>query len=199
VVFGGTNVGADGNFDISSLDGSNGFVINGIEANDNLGWSVSSAGDINGDGIADLIIGAPGNKTTYARNDSSKSYVVFGGTNIGEGGSFDLSLLDGSNGFVINGINPSDYSGLSVSGAGDINGDGIADLIIGAPGTDYNGSYSGSTYIVFGGAGVGAGGSFDLSSLDGNNGFVLNGIAAGDGQASPLAVLGMSTAMALMT
>jgi len=180
VVFGGTNVGVDGNFDISSLDGSNGFVINGIEANDNLGWSVSSAGDINGDGIADLIIGAPGNTTTYARNDSSKSYVVFGGTNIGEGGSFDLSLLDGSNGFVINGINPSDFSGWSVSAAGDINGDGIADLIIGAPYADPNSSYSGSTYIVFGGAGVGAGGSFDLSSLDGNNGFVLNGIAAGD-------------------
>jgi hypothetical protein len=179
VVFGGTNVGADGNFDISSLDGNNGFVINGIDANDNLGWSVSSAGDINGDGIADLIIGAPGNTTTYARNDSSKSYVVFGGTNIGEGGSFDLSLLNGSNGFVINGINPSDYSGSSVSGAGDINGDGIADLIIGAPYADPNGSNSGSTYIVFGGAGVGAGGSFELSSLDGNNGFVLNGIAVG--------------------
>jgi len=181
VVFGGTNVGADGNFDISSLDGSNGFVINGLEPLDNLGWSVSSAGDINDDGIDDLIIGAPGYNLSGFQNNSSKSYVLFGGTTIGADGSFDLSTLDGSNGFVINGINSGDYSGWSVSAAGDINGDSIADLIIGAPKADPNGSNSGSTYIVFGGAGVGAGGRFDLSSLDGKNGFALNGIAAGDG------------------
>lgn len=176
VVFGGTEVGGDGNFDITSLDGSNGFVINGVEAYDNLGWSVSRAGDLNGDGIADLIIGAPGN--SY-RNPNSKSYVLFGGADIATTGN-DLSLLDGSNGFVINGINPSDSSGWSVSNAGDINFDGIDDLIIGAPDADPNGAGSGSTYVVFGGMGVGEGGSFDLSTLDGNNGFVINGINLGD-------------------
>ena len=54
--------------------------------------------------------------------------------------SFDLSTLDGTNGFVINGINRDDRSGWSVSGAGDINGDGIDDLIIGAPRADPNGN-----------------------------------------------------------
>jgi hypothetical protein len=64
--------------------------------------------------------------------------------------SFNLSDLDGSNGFVIKGIDVDDYSGDSVSGAGDINGDGIDDLIIGAPGADPNGSFSGESYVVFG-------------------------------------------------
>ena len=52
----------------------------------------------------------------------------------------ELSDLDGSDGFVINGIDANDYSGVSVSGAGDINGDGVADLIIGADGADPNGN-----------------------------------------------------------
>ena len=56
-------------FNLSDLNGSNGFVINGIDVGDNSGVSVSNAGDINGDGFGDLIIG-----TSYAK----KSYVVFG-------------------------------------------------------------------------------------------------------------------------
>jgi hypothetical protein len=180
VIFGGPNVTDNGRFEISALDGSNGFVINSVERFDYLGWSVSSAGDVNADGIDDLIIGAPGQGDfSYSQNTSSKSYVLFGGADIATTGS-DLSLLDGTNGFVINGINPTDNVGYSVSNAGDLNGDGIADLIIGAPDADPNGVNSGSTYIVFGGASVGAGGSFELSSIDGINGFVLNGIETGN-------------------
>ena len=45
---------------LSDLNGTNGFIINGIDAYDNSGTSVSSAGDVNGDGIDDIIIGADG-------------------------------------------------------------------------------------------------------------------------------------------
>ena len=70
-----------------------------------------------------------------------QSYVVFGSSS-GFGASLNLSSLNGSNGFVINGIDAGDYSGYSVSSAGDINGDGFDDLIIGARGADPNGQSS---------------------------------------------------------
>jgi hypothetical protein len=156
---------------LSELNGTNGFVINGIAAGDSLGVSVSDLGDINGDGIADLIIGAPGADPNGS--NSGTSYVVFGGTTLGSNGSFDLSSLDGSSGFAINGLATGDQLGFSVSGAGDINGDGIADLVIGARrGTS-------SSYVVFGGTTIGAGGSLDLASLNGSNGFALNSITTG--------------------
>ena len=67
----------------------------------------------------------------------------------------ELSDLDGSDGFVVNGIDSVDYSGSSVSGAGDINGDGVDDLIIGAYLADPNGITSaGESYVLFGGVGV---------------------------------------------
>ena len=51
------------NIDLSTLNGTNGFKISGVAAFDDSGFSVASAGDINGDGIDDLIIGAPGSQT----------------------------------------------------------------------------------------------------------------------------------------
>jgi len=162
---------------LSELNGTNGFAINGIAAGDSLGVSVSDLGDINGDGIADLIIGAPGADPNGS--NSGTSYVVFGGTTLGSNGSFDLSSLDGDNGFVINGLATDDKLGFSVSGAGDINGDGIADLVIGAPDKTPTSGTS-SSYVVFGGTTIGAGGSLDLASLNGSNGFLINGITSFD-------------------
>ena len=79
---------------------------------------------------------------------------------------------------MINGIDPNDRSGRSVSNAGDVNGDGVDDIIIGAYGADPNGiNAAGESYVVFG-SNSGFSASFDLSDLDGSNGFVLNGIDA---------------------
>ncbi|BBD68278.1 hemolysin-type calcium-binding region [Nostoc commune NIES-4072] len=180
VVFGGTNVGSSGSLNLSDLNGTNGFLINGIRSNDFSGQSVSNAGDINNDGIDDLIIGAQ-----YADpnriSGAGQSYVVFGGTNVGTNGSLNLSDLNGTNGFLINGIRSNDFSGRSVSNAGDINNDGIDDLIIGAFGADPNGiSGAGQSYVVFGGTNVGSGGTLNPSDLNGNNGFIINGIRSND-------------------
>ncbi|MEH2326521.1 MAG: hypothetical protein V7K32_23755 [Nostoc sp.] len=180
VVFGGTNLGSDGSLNLSDLNGTNGFIINGIAKYDYSGSSVSNAGDINNDGIDDLIIGASGaspNSITQAR----QSYVVFGGTNLGSSGTLNLSDLNGTNGFIINGIAGNNYSGISVSNAGDINNDGIDDLIIGAPNANPNGiTQAGQSYVVFGGRNLGSGGTLNLSDLNGTNGFIINGIAEGD-------------------
>ncbi|MEO8350864.1 MAG: integrin alpha, partial [Chthoniobacteraceae bacterium] len=114
---------------LSDLDGANGFDISGVAAGDKSGFSVSGAGDINGDGIDDVIIGA--HRADTNGSDSGASYVVFG-SSTPFAASLNLSGLTGANGFKISGVAAGDYSGRSVSGAGDINGDGIDDLTIGA-------------------------------------------------------------------
>ena len=178
IVYGGASPpGTGGRFNLSTLDGSNGFILTGIDANDQSGRSVSSAGDVNGDGYDDLIIGANGG------DPNGEIYVIYGGANApGRDGVLDLSDLDGTNGFILTGIDANDFSGRSVSSAGDVNGDGYDDLIIGANRADPNGDgEAGETYIVYGGASApGTGGRFNLSTLDGSNGFILNGIDAYD-------------------
>ena len=133
-------------FDLSTLDGKNGFIIPG-EEDGNLGYSVSDAGDINGDGIGDLVIGSPLGDPDGKIN-AGVTYVLFGSKE-----RFDLTLNPstlGTKGFVINGAQAGDQSGRSVSNIGDINGDGVDDLAIGAPFSGINGDNSGAAYIIFG-------------------------------------------------
>ncbi|MFV2090090.1 MAG: hypothetical protein ACC642_05500, partial [Pseudomonadales bacterium] len=131
VLLAGYNVFAGGFpavLDPSTLDGANGFQINGINAGDRSGWSVSGAGDVNGDGFDDMIIGAVF-ADPNGRDDAGESYVLFGKSG-GFSAVIELSTLDGANGFRIEGLNAGDRMGGSVSGAGDVNGDGFDDLII---------------------------------------------------------------------
>ena len=137
--------------DLSTLDGRNGFPLNGVAADDFSGRAVSSAGDVNGDGLADLLIGAFGADPNGS--NSGASYVVFG-RNTAQTSPFpanlNLSDLDGTNGFRLNGVAAYDLSGRAVSSAGDVNGDGGADLLIGTSRADLSGSYSRASYVVFG-------------------------------------------------
>jgi Ca2+-binding RTX toxin-like protein/alpha-tubulin suppressor-like RCC1 family protein len=164
--------------------GNGGFVINGQSANDWSGWPVAGAGDVNGDGLADLIIGARQSDPASGSN-AGRSYVVFGKSG---SGAVDLSAIaTGNGGFAINGHCAADLSGEGVAGVGDVNGDGLADLIVGVPGSDSaGGADAGRTYVVFGKSG---GGAVNLSAIaSGSGGFVINGQSAGD--ASGLDVAG---------
>lgn len=176
VVFGSAN-GFDANLDLSALDGSDGFVLNGVDIFDSSGAAVSSVGDVNNDGVDDIIIGAAG-----ADRDGTlltgESYVVYGSAT-GFDASFDLSSLDGDNGFVLNAVDVGDLSGYSVSSAGDVNGDGISDILLVSYGADPEGYYTGEAYVVYGSE-TGFDASFDLASLDGSNGFALNGVHLDD-------------------
>ncbi|MEM6726037.1 MAG: integrin alpha, partial [Bacteroidota bacterium] len=164
VLFGGSNLSM--NIDLSTLDGTNGFVINGIDDGDNSGVSVNQAGDLNDDGIDDVIIGANSAEPGGAFL-AGESYVVFGALNFSA--SLDLSNLNGTNGFILNGIDAEDRSGRSVSPIGDFNDDGIDDILIGATGAAPNGSINaGECYVVFGANTFPT--SLDLSSLNGSNG-----------------------------
>jgi hypothetical protein len=166
VVF-GSKSGFTTPFNLTNLDGNNGFAINGINGENNLG--LSGAGDINDDGIADIIIGSPD-----ANSFAGQSYVVFGSKE-GFATPFNIAYLNGNNGFTTNGINSADTSGNSVSIVGDINGDRIADIIVGAP----NANGVGQSYVIFGSK-SGFTTPFNLTNLNGNNGFVINGINSAD-------------------
>jgi large repetitive protein len=176
VVFGKSDGTAVSLLSISSAIGTLGFAINGRLSADVSGRAVSGVGDVNGDGLADILIGAPEGDAGAGRNDAGLSYVVYGKTS---NTAVNLSQLSSStSGIVISGQTASDWSGLAISGAGDVNGDGIADLIVGAPQSDSSAVDAGRSYVVFG--------STNLSSLllsaivASNGGFVINGQSASD-------------------
>ena len=99
---------------LSSLNGTTGFRLDGVAASDSSGRSVASAGEVNGDGFADLIVGA------YLADpnglDSGSSYVVFGKAG-GWTPTVNLSSLDGTTGFRLDGVAAGDFSGWSVTSA----------------------------------------------------------------------------------
>ncbi|WP_202783967.1 Ig-like domain-containing protein, partial [Bathymodiolus thermophilus thioautotrophic gill symbiont] len=177
--------GKQDNTDVINLSaiaaGTGGFVINGESMGDHSGWSVSSAGDVNGDGLDDLIVGAyqadPSNKS-----NAGKSYVVFGKQNNTD--AINLSAIaagTSTGGFVINGELASDYSGRSVSSAGDVNGDGLDDLIVGAYQADSsNKSNAGKSYVVFGKQDNTAINLSAIAAGTSTGGFVINGESADD-------------------
>ena len=181
VIFGSPSIGQNGTLEISSLNGTTGFVVNGVAAGDHSGYSVSGIGDLNEDGVDDLVIGAP-MASSKGKILSGTSYVVFGSPGIGSGGVLELSSLNGLNGFVINGAMASDSSGTSVSRAGDVNHDGIDDLLIGAPKASPKGKYqAGISYLIYGDIAIGNTGILELFNCNETVCFLINGVTAGDG------------------
>jgi tetratricopeptide (TPR) repeat protein len=113
------------------------------QANESLGIKIEKAGDVNGDGIPDVIAGAPGTERAYVYSGRDGKLLL------------TLSSKEGSEGF-----------GLGVAGVGDHNGDGYADVVVGAPGNNA--------------AGPGAGRAYVFSGKDGALLFTLTGENAGD-------------------
>jgi len=97
----------------------------------NYGYSVGSAGDVNGDGYSDIIVG------TYAvGGNAGAAYVYYGRSSApATTASWSSTGAAGS------------YYGASVAGVGDVNGDGFTDVMVGAPGT---GNYNGTAYLYYG-------------------------------------------------
>ncbi len=163
--------------------------IQGKVASDHAGDSVAPAGDVNNDGIDDVIVGAP-------NVGAGAAYVVFGrphgDSNPNAATAIDLNSL-GSGGFAITGAANGDRAGASVDGVGDMNNDGKDDVIVGASGGN------GAAYVVFGKATTSP---VALGTL-GGQGFAISGVAgigadvagAGDvdGNGTPDVILGAPT------
>ena len=150
--------------------GSADIRIDGAAAGDLAGTSVSPAGDVNGDGGEDVIIGAPG-ADNNGRAESGSAYVVFSSITFNAGPTVDLGNL-GQDGFRIDGAAAGDFAGISVSKAGDINQDGIDDVLVGA--VDIAMTVPGAAYVVFGKKSTAP---VDLAAL-GGGGLVMNGNTA---------------------
>ena len=112
------------------------WAVAGENPSDQYGWSVSGAGDVNDDGYSDVIVGA----TSSASN--GKAYLYLGSAS----GPLPSATWTAS------GATPSEGFGGSVSGAGDVNGDGFSDVIVGAKWRD---SARGQAYVYYGGGGLG--------------------------------------------
>jgi DNA-binding beta-propeller fold protein YncE len=149
VVFGKASGAFPDPLPLSTLNGANGFRLDGATATDYTGFAVA-AGDINGDGYADILIGAENAGYNSVANSGSV-YAVYGGPAMKNGTAWSTcpclltsagSVINGTNGFRLDGVTTSDNAGHSVAVA-DVNGDGLADILID------NGA---SIYVVYGGA-----------------------------------------------
>ncbi|MBI4592013.1 FG-GAP repeat protein, partial [Candidatus Uhrbacteria bacterium] len=126
-----------GDIDLSDAD----VLLRGEMWYDNAGWSVAGIGDVNGDGVDDLAVGSPYND--YYEADIGAAYVLFGASISGE-----MSL--GETEVKMRGESYNDNAGWSVAGVGDVNGDGVDDLAVGAPSSDDAATDAGSVYVLFG-------------------------------------------------
>ncbi len=182
-------------FPMAGGDGSAGFVIAGAGEGDALS-TIEGAGDINGDGIEDIIVGAIG------ANDVGEAYLIYG-QSAGFPPIVDARQLypafggDGSLGTVLRGTGAGAATGSAVAGVGDVNGDGLDDLLVGADGSGAVGvdGVPGAAYLVFGKAG-GLGALVELGRLapgaggDGTDGVVFNGIDRADRAGEHVASVG---------
>ncbi len=125
-----------GTLDLASADA----VLAGVAADDGAGTFVTFPGDIDGDGVGDLLIGAPG--TDGGGRSAGSAYLVLGGVT----GASSLSAAEAE----ISGLSSSDGVGDALAAAGDTNGDGVGDFLIGVEADDDNGSGSGTTWLVEG-------------------------------------------------
>ncbi len=130
----------DGFADSTNLsDAESAFYGEGV--NDTAGLSVANAGDVNGDGVTDLIVGAPRNSS--AAPNAGAAYVVYGPADPG-----DVNLSDAD--VVLRAPENNELAGWSVSTAGDVNGDGLDDVVVGAPYNDSAAPNGGAAYVIYG-------------------------------------------------
>jgi len=116
------------------------ITITGESADDDFGWQVAPAGDVDGDGVQDLIVGAPSND--FIAGFAGRAYLFYGPFS-GNINAADADAIISAEAF-------GDNLGFSVASAGDVNNDGFDDIIVGARSNDKRGIQSGRAYLFYG-------------------------------------------------
>ena len=163
--------------DLGTINPGQGFVI--FDDLDNPApLQVSSAGDVNDDGINDVIVGYPATEDGNGNYIAGNSYILFGSSSLSstQNNSIGFSEINGTNGFTIVG------AGTEVTGAGDLNSDGVADLLIAEPNSGNN--QAGVSYVIYGGSSnnIGTVASINVSNI----GTTVQGYIIGQGGANQL-------------
>ncbi len=167
VIFGGDKTSP---VSLDALDSADGFSISG-DPGAALGGSVSSAHDVNGDGVDDVIVGSAYHGTGSGGQGAGAAYVIYGSKSPGD---VDVSKLGAKAGFTITSDEGSARLGSVVVGLGDVNGDQAADVLVTAPSSSPQGrAGAGAAFVVFGPA-DGRGGDLNVDHL-GARGFAIDG------------------------
>jgi len=199
IVVYGTTKGFPDPLPVSSLNGSNGFILSYSVAADHLGTNLD-VGNFSSNSHADILVGAGG--AAYSFATAGAAYVIFGGPTMVNGTAWSTcpcaltaggSVINGTNGFRIDGAAAADvlgYNGDKQLQFADVNDDGNLDIILGDSQEASNGAVSGSVWVIYGnGAGkMKDGTSFAQTQtlalgtkpIDGTNGYRLDGATAGD-------------------
>ena len=180
VIYGGNAL--PGNIDLLSLSSSAGLRLDGQGADDAMGRWVSGGGDVNDDGIDDVVFGAHGYDDTG--NEEGRAYIVYGSAT--PPASIAMGSL-GAAGVTLTGVDNDDEAGWAVATGGDMNGDGISDVLISARQGDPNGGASGEVYVLYGSSSLPS--SLSLGAI-GAGGVQWNGVSGGDRVGDALAFAG---------
>jgi len=205
VVFGSASLGGLGSVAKFELDPiAAGAALNLFgDPGDRAGASVAAAGDVDGDGFQDVLIGTPG-RTVGGRVAAGGAYILFGAADLAAlpTNQFlsELASAPGGRATFVEGARAFGAAGTAVAGDVDANADGRSDVVIGAPLDSTNGhSENGTATVLYGQPGLRTLASFDLAALAGGQGTVVHGSADFQLMGSALAGLGRFDAILPMT